>query len=113
MFPNTITIYHHSISNSADAYTKTVLHGFYVYSTEGISKAGRGEQDADTFVAVSSPIMARSFGDAWSCENNDRIVEGEGDDITSWKDIPEAKVIASIKRSVIGSSVDNITIKAR
>ena len=113
MFPHTITIYHHDIVNGADVYNMQTIDDFYIYTSSGINKAGKGEVDADVFTAVCSPNKARTFGSEWFCDNNDRVIKGTGKPITSWRDIPDAKVVTSVKGSVIGSGVDNVTIKAR
>lgn len=111
MFPHTITIYHHSISDDgADNYAKTVISGAYWVRKQFIAESGKGTARNDSYTVVMSPEQTANYGKTWNAYVNDRVIKGTGADITSWKDIPGAMVIHAIEENICGSCVDNITL---
>ena len=110
MFPHTITIYRHKEVNDADVYEKQILKSFYTVQNKTLSQDSKGFSNSKPTSIISSPEMAQKYGTEWTVELKDRIVIGNGADITSFDDIPNAIVVQSIEVNVIGSDVDNITI---
>ena len=58
MFPHTITIFHHSIEDGVDVYTRTEVPGWYWMHTAANTGAGKGTEKADTYKAISSQLTA-------------------------------------------------------
>lgn len=110
MFPQTITVYRHKVKNGADFYEKQTVSGFYCYGKSGLSIQGRGVQNADAVEMISSPEAARTFASQWTCGKGDRVLIGEGNDISSFKDIPNAYTVLSVQTNIIGSPCDSVTI---
>ena len=113
MFPHTITIYRHSVENGADVYTRQVVKGVYWYGGTGISQNGKGTTEETPVNIVTSPETAIQYGDGWTIEPKDRVMKGEGPEITSLRDIPSAPTVVGVEDNRCGSSVDNVTIKAK
>jgi hypothetical protein len=111
MFPHTITIYHHSVVNGADVYSRTEVPGWYWMHTASGTGAGKGTEKTDTYKAVASQLTTSLYGDSWSVKVGDRVVKGPGPDITAWKDLKgDVMVVKAIEENICGSSVDNITL---
>lgn len=110
MFPHTITIYRHSTENGTDVYTKQVLDGFYAVVNKSLTTDQKGVEHNKPSVIISSPEKAQKYGTEWTVQGKDKIIIGEGADITSFMDIPEAITVTGIEVNVIGSAVDNVTI---
>ncbi len=115
MFPHTITIIHHSIVNSTDVYSRTVLSGFYWYGAAEYGESGKGAEKNRNVTVISSPEMAASYGSEWSVCGGDRIVKGACPAITSYKDLIGKEVITvlSVAENICGSDVDNIQITGK
>ena len=111
MFPHTITIFHHSIEDGVDVYTRTEVPGWYWMHTAANTGAGKGTEKADTYKAISSQLTATNYGYSWDVKVGDRVVKGSAPDITSWKDLNRGvMVVKAIEENICGSSVDNITL---
>ena len=110
MFSNTITIYHHDIVGNTENYTKQVVSGVYVQEQYGITKSGHGQQNSRSITITTNKKLCDTFGEDWSCCENDRVIIGIGDDIEKFADIPKAYTITNITINKCGSSVDNIVL---
>ena len=113
MFPHTITIYRHSISAGRDVITKQVISGFYWYGSQGIAQSGKGAAESDTVTIIASPETTADHGRTWDIKQGDRVVKGEGPDVTTLKDILGAVTVLRVDENICGSTVDNITIAGR
>lgn len=113
MFPHTVTIYRHSVENGADVYSRQVVKGVYWYGGLGISQNGKGATEDYSVTIITSPETAEQYGDGWTIEPKDRVMKGEGPEITSLRDIPAAPTVVGVEDNRCGSRVDNITIKAK
>lgn len=113
MFPHTITIYRHSIESGADVYTRQVVKGVYWYGGKGISHDGKGATEEASVIIIASPETAAQYGDGWTIEPKDRVMKGEGPEITAFRDIPAAPTVVAVEDNRCGSTVDNITISAK
>lgn len=115
MFPHTITIFHHAVVDNKDVYTRKVVPGFYWYGHTGIVQSGKGQESDDSITIISSPENAKTFGEKWTVQKDDRIVKGECPDILSFKELNGKEVITvmSIADNRCNSSVDNITITGK
>ena len=110
MFPHKITIYHHDIVDSADIYTKQIVEGVYVQEQYGITKSGHGQQNSRSITITTNKRLCDEFGKSWSICVGDKVVKGEGEDITKLADIPNAYTITNIIENKCGSDVDNIVM---
>lgn len=111
MFPHTITIYHHSVVEGADKYSRVVVPGWHWNHKAAQSGMGKGTERADSFTAIASPEATALYGDSWSVKVGDRVVKGSGPDITSWKDLKgDVMTVQAVEENIYGSSVDNITL---
>lgn len=107
-----VTVYHHEIKNNADTYKKTVLKGVYLHGENGISINGAGITETANKVINIPKALTDTYG-KWTIENGDRFIEGVGENITSFKDIPNAFTVFSIDIYRIGSPIDNIVVKGK
>lgn len=112
MFPHTITIYHHTVDEGVDIYTKKEVPGWYVMQTIASVPAGKGAERSSSYKMVASPATTSQYGVYWDVYVGDRIVKGSGPDISSWKELKGAMVVNSIEVNMCGSAVDNITVTA-
>ena len=110
MFPDTITIYHHETKNGIDNYQKTILRGFYWCGGRTLSGTGKGIESKSETTIISNADNAHSYGSKWAVNIGDRIILGEGEDISSFKALNNAITVADIANHVCGSDVDNIVI---
>ena len=128
MFPHTITIFHHSIENGADVYTKTVLMGCYWMRNASMSGVGKGAEKTDSYTVILSPEQTAKYGSVWKVYPGDRVIKGYDDvgivgdsvagvavsgetHITSWKDLKgDVMVVKTVEENICGSCVDNITL---
>ena len=111
MFPHTITIYHHSVVDGADVYSRTEVSGCYWNRKAGQTGSGKGTEKTDSYMVVASPETTALYGDTWSVNTGDRVVKGSAPDITSWKDLKgDVMTVKAIEENICGSSVDNITL---
>ena len=111
MFPHTITIFHHSVVNGADVYSRTEVSGCYWNRKAGQTGSGKGTEKTDSYMVVASPETTALDGDTWSVNTGDRVVKGSAPDITSWKDLKgDVMTVKAIEENICGSSVDNITL---
>lgn len=111
MFPHTITIYHHSVVNGTDVYSRTEVSGWYWNRKVAQTGSGKGTERADTYMVVASQATTALYGDSWSVNVGDRVVKGSGPDITSWKDLKgDVMTVKAIEENICGSGVDNITL---
>ena len=110
MFPHTITIYHHTVDDGVDIYTKNEVPGWYWMQTISTVGAGKGAERSNTYKLVASPLTTSQYGVYWDVYVGDRVVKGFGPDIASWKELKDAMVVGSIEVNICGSSVDNITL---
>jgi len=123
MFPHTITIYHHHIvtqtvtnngtstTQQTDAYSKTILHGVYIYTKTAQIGTGKGVELSESVNIVCSPTATKNYGKTWRCEVGDRIVNGVGGNITSWKNLTgDVYTIKQIEKNLAGTRIDNIVI---
>lgn len=113
MFPHTITIYRHSIENGADKITRQIVTGVYWYGGEGVTASGKGTVEDNSATIITSPETTAQYKGGWTIEPKDRILKGEGPEITGLKEIPAALIVARVDENICGSTVDNITITAR
>lgn len=115
MFPHTITIFHHEIQNGSDVYTRYVVPGVYWYGSTGISESGKGAEAVKDITIVTSPETARTYNKKWRAQAKDRIVKGEHPAISAFKELEgkEVMTVISVTDDVIGSNVDNVTIKGK
>lgn len=113
MFPHTITIYRHSISDGGDVITKQVKQGFYWYGSQGIVQSGKGTTESDTVTIIASPETTAEHGKTWDIRHGDRVVKGEGPDVTTLKEILGAVTVLRVDENICGSPVDNITIAGK
>ena len=110
MFPHTITIFHHSVVNGADVYSRTEIPGWYWVHTAANTGAGKGTERSDTYKVVASQLTTANYGVTWDVNVGDRVVKGSAPDITSWKDLKEFMVVKAIEENICGSGVDNVTL---
>ena len=111
MFPHTITIFHHSVVNGADVYSRTEVSGWYWNHKAGQAGSGKGTERTDSYTVVASPETTALYGDSWSVKVGDRVVKGSAPDITSWRDLKgDVMTVKAIEENICGSSVDNITL---
>lgn len=111
MFPHTITIFHHSVVNGADVYSRTEVPGWYWMHEAAQNGSGKGTERSDSYKVVASQATTAQYGDSWSAKVGDRAVKGSAPDITSWKDLKgDVMTIKAIEENICGSSVDNITL---
>ena len=111
MFPHTITIFHHSVVNGADVYSRTEVAGWYWNRKAGQAGSGKGTEKSDSYMVVASPETTALYGDSWSVNTGDRVVKGSAPDITSWKDLKgDVMTVKAIEENICGSSVENITL---
>ena len=110
MFPHTITVYHHDIIDGTDSYKKTVLSGFYYSDGKSIAGTVKGVDSKSKAIIISNAENARNFGVSWTVAIKDRIVIGEGKDISSFKELDNAITVTDVVVNVCGSEVDNIVI---
>ena len=111
MFPHTITIFHHSVVNGTDVYSRKEVCGWYWHKHASQTTAGKGTEKTDSYTAIASPETTAFYGDSWSVEVGDRVVKGSAPDITSWKELKgDVMVVRAVEENVCGSSVDNITL---
>lgn len=110
MFPHTITIYHHSVEDGVDVYSRKEIPGWYWMHTASNAASGKGTERTDSYKAVASPLTASQYGVTWDVYVGDRVVKGSAPDITSWKDLKDAMVVKAVEENICGSSVDNITL---
>ena len=111
MFPHTITIYHHSVVNGADVYSRTELAGCYWNHKASQAAAGKGAEKTDTYMVVVNPELTHQYGVTWNVYAGDRIVKGSGPDIASWQELSgDVMTVKGIEENICGSSVDNITL---
>ena len=113
MFPHTITIYHHEVIHGSDVYSKTVLSGFYWSNRFTLIQGGKGVESLNVCTIISNKAMADTFGDEWTVKEGDRIIQGVGDDITSWKQLYDYVTVLGIDVNKANSSVDNIVITGK
>lgn len=113
MFPHTVTIYHHSIVNDTDTYEKYTVEGAYWFGPGQISLKNKGVEAVSNVTVIFSPEQSKQFGKRWKAQKGDRIIQGAGEDITSFKDIPNALSIVGIEDNLVGSAVDNVVLSAK
>lgn len=113
MFPDTITIYRHSIINGADIYDKEILSGFYWYGKTIQNTANKGTESVSEITVVSGPEMAKAFGEKWTTQIGDIIIKGKGNDISSLKELTESHKIYAVNVNVCNSDVDNIVLNVK
>ena len=111
MFPHTITIFHHSVVNGTDVYSRTEVPGWYWNHKAAQTGSGKGTEKADTYKVVASQLTTSLYKDTWDVYVGDRVVKGSAPDITSWKDLKgDVMTVTAIEENICGSSVDNITL---
>ena len=111
MFPHTITIYHHSVVNGADVYSKTEVEGCYWNHTASQATAGKGTEKTDSYTVITSPEQTANYGKRWMAYPGDRVIKGSGSDITSWRDLQgDVMTVKTVEENICGSCVDNITL---
>ena len=111
MFPHTITIFHHSVVNGTDVYSRTEVPGWYWSHKAAQAGSGKGTEKADSYTVIASPETTALYGDSWSVTTGDRVVKGSAPDITSWKDLKgDVMTVQAVEENICGSSVDNITL---
>lgn len=111
MFPHTITIFHHSVVNGTDVYSRTEVPGWYWSHTAAQAGSGKGTERADSYTVIASPETTALYGDSWSVKVGDRAVKGPAPDIASWKDLTgDVMTVKAIQENICGSCVDNITL---
>ncbi|MCD7722694.1 MAG: hypothetical protein LUH82_01905 [Clostridiales bacterium] len=112
-FKDTITIYRHSTENGADVYERQVLSGFYCYSATTHAISNKGFESVSEFTAISSPGMAQIYGDEWTVRVGDIIIGGEGDNISTLKELSDYHKVYHVALNACGSAVDNIVVKGK
>ena len=111
MFPHTITIYHHSIVDGVDIYTRTEVPGWYWMHTAANTGAGKGTERSDTYKIVACQATTSLYRNTWDVYVGDRVAKGSSPDIASWKDLKgDVMVVKAIEENICGSGVDNITL---
>lgn len=111
MFPHTITIYHHSVVNGTDTYSRTELAGCYWNHKASQAGAGKGTEKTDSYTVVVNPELTALYGKTWNVYAGDRVVKGPASDITSWKDLKgDVMTVKVVEENICGSGVDNITL---
>lgn len=111
MFPHTITIFHHSVVNGADVYSRTELPGCYWNRKASQAGAGKGTEKTDSYTVIVSPEQTANYGVTWNVYTGDRVVKGSAPDITSWKELTgDVMTVKVVEENICGSSVDNITL---
>lgn len=113
MFPHTITIYRHRVENGADIITRQIVNGVYWYGGAGITASGKGTTEENSATIITSPEATCQYKGGWDIEPKDRIIKGEGPEITALRDIPASLTVLKVEENICGSTVDNITITAR
>lgn len=113
MFPHTITIYRHSVVDGKDVYHRQMLGGVYCYGSEGIAGSGKGTAEDSSMIVITSQTTAAAFGVEWDVRKGDRIIKGEGKEISSLKEIDGGFTVLSVEDNRCGSTVDNITIRGK
>ena len=111
MFPHTITIFHHSVVDGTDVYTRTEIPGWYWSRKAGQTGSGKGTERTDSYTVIASPETTALYGNTWSVQTGDRAVKGSAPEITSWKDLKgDVMTVKAIEENICGSGVDNITL---
>lgn len=113
MFPHTITIYRHSIENGADIITRQIVKGVYWYGGTGTTPSGKGVTEENSATVITSPETAGKYKSSWDIQPKDRILQGEGPEITGFREIPAALTVLRVEENICNSTVDNITITAK
>lgn len=111
MYPDTMTVYRHSIAGNADEYSRRVIRGVYWVETDGVDKEGKGFTKTREVTVTTSQKLTASYGKEWDIQGQDRIIKGEGGFINSFKDIPDAFAVTAVSKYRCGGKVDNIVIK--
>lgn len=110
MFPHDITIYHLNIINGQDVYDKTHIQGVYWQGSVSTSYASKGNDKVNAVTIITSPQNARTYQSAWTVAVGDKIIQGDGQDITSVKELSSYVTVQSVTNNNCGSSVDNVVI---
>ena len=110
MFPHIMTIYRLDTSGTADVISKQIVKGVYWNETQGIRTSGNGTADSKSVTVVTSPHLAKTMGVTWTIKAKDRIIKGEGADVTSLKEI-DGYTVEKVEINVCDSPVDNIVIQ--
>lgn len=111
MFPHTITIYHHSVVDGTDVYSRTELKGCYWNLKASQAGSGKGTEKTDSYTVVVNPELTALYGVTWNVTTGDRAVKGSAPDITSWKDLKgDVMTVKVVEENICGSGVDNITL---
>lgn len=111
MFPHTITIYHHSVVDGADVYSRTELPGCYWSHKASQAGSGKGTERTDSYTVIVSPDQTAKYGVNWDVGTGDRVVKGSAPDITSWKELNgDVMTVKAVEENICGSCVDNITL---
>lgn len=119
--PHTITIY----NKLNDIYYKKVLHGVYWYGTDSINLSGKSAVesgniniiiDNENLVGYVSENEFVGDKDTFTIQRENRIILGEGPDITSLTEIPKSfkqMTVFGIDENLVGSSIDNILVAGK
>lgn len=125
MFPHTVTIFHHSVLDGKDVYSRTTIKGCYWCRKASLTGAGKGTEKTDSYTIIFSPEQTAQYGTEWNVCTGDRVVKGvvgmssniagiyvvNDQFMTSWKDLKgDVMVVKAIEENICGSSVDNITL---
>ena len=114
MFPQTITIYRHSVENGVDVISRQVIRGVYWYGGTSVSESGKGVTEESNTTVITSPETASQYAKGgWSIKPKDRILKGENPETESLKEIPNALTVLKVEENICGSAVDNITVTAK
>lgn len=110
LFPHMITIYHLDTSTGDDKYTKIVLDGWYWQGEQTLQKDGKGVLTTKPTTIISNCEKARKYGKEYEIHENDRVILGVGEEITSFKELHNSITVKSVSVNVVGSDVDHIKI---
>lgn len=116
--PHTITIY----NKLNDVYHKKTLHGVYWYGADSINLSGKSIVESGNINIIIDRDNLKNYvseneftgeKETYTIQNENRILLGEGPDITSLTEIPETfkqMTVFGIDENLVGSSIDNILI---
>lgn len=113
MFPDTITIYRHSIENGEDLYQKQVKDGFYWNVKNKRVNESKGAVSESELTVISSPKRAFDYEKSWNVKVGDIIIKGKGDNISTLKELDNYFTVFSVEENLCGSVADNIVISGK
>ena len=105
MFPHTMTIYRYD----GETYSKQVIDDVYWHEVIGVNQASHGVSQSKSVQVTTSPDRTKTYGVEWDCKPEDRIILGNGEDITTFKGLNGYTVLSIAFNTPLGN-VDNIVI---